>query len=190
MKRWSIFQLVTLVLLIPIFAFGVTKTLVDTDSAQTVTNKTITVPDVLTIGTPGTFPASTPQLRISGDDSSAFTDVGIIGFRHSSSSPTTDAARIVFNRGADGNAGVLDFYTQAAAASLTRRLRIDASGAILSGTTVNTNVGASELAFANAKYIRGVNAAGTDTIKIIGLNASDKVDIPTTLTRNNTNFTT
>lgn len=57
------------------------------------------------------------------------------------------------------------------------RLTLDSAGVLLLGTSVSTSAGAGEAVVANAKSLRGVNAAGTDTKPLIALNASDKVSI-------------
>lgn len=47
----------------------------------------------------------------------------------------------------------------------------------LIGHSLTTSVTAGDLALPNAKFIRAVNAAGNDTLRVIGLNSSNKVVI-------------
>lgn len=54
---------------------------------------------------------------------------------------------------------------------------LQTSSYALVGTSVTTSVGVGDVAVANAKYFRGVNALGTDTLRLIGLSSGNKVTI-------------
>ena len=55
----------------------------------------------------------------------------------------------------------------------TERVRISRSGLLLVGTTVEASAVAGDVVLANAKALRGVTAAGTDTAPLIGLTAGN-----------------
>ncbi len=57
------------------------------------------------------------------------------------------------------------------------RGRFSGGGILLVGAAIATNAAAGEVVLANAKSLRGVNAAGTDTKTLIELNATDQVVI-------------
>jgi hypothetical protein len=61
------------------------------------------------------------------------------------------------------------WYTQ----TITERMRLQ-DGALLLGTTVATNSTAGDVVIANARALRGVNAAGTNTFSLIQLDASNQ----------------
>lgn len=62
----------------------------------------------------------------------------------------------------------------------TRIMVFGSLGQVLVGTTVTTGAAAGEVVLANAKALRGVNAAGADTYPLIVLNASNFVQVGTT----------
>ena len=59
----------------------------------------------------------------------------------------------------------------------TERLRVTGGGIVAVGTTVTTSASAGEVVLANAKAVRGVNAAGSGTATLIKYNSSDYVSL-------------
>jgi hypothetical protein len=58
----------------------------------------------------------------------------------------------------------------------TTRLRVD-TGIVLIGTSVKTDAAAGDLVLANAKGLRGVNAAGNDTYRMIAMDANNIIQL-------------
>ncbi len=122
-----------------------------------------------TIGKTGTgFPSvSIPKLLIRSDNAVANEDLAYISFQRSNYNPNEDAARITFSRATAGEEGNLDFYTQNAAASLSRVMRLSYAGGVKIGSgTVNAARGMltyEPVVFANlGSYDNGTTAYCSD----------------------------
>lgn len=62
------------------------------------------------------------------------------------------------------------WYTQ----TTTERMRLQ-DGTLLLGTTVTTSATAGDIVIANARALRGVNAAGTNTVALVSLDVSNRL---------------
>lgn len=63
---------------------------------------------------------------------------------------------------------------KAAAGGPVELMRLLAGGPVMIGTTVNSGAGEYELVLPNAKNLRGLNAAGTSSLPLIGKDSSDR----------------
>lgn len=83
----------------------------------------------------------------------------------------------------DGSGGISIAGTHASAAlrfysgGTTERMRISSGGIVLINTTVTTSAAAGDMTLANGNWLRGVNAAGTDTKPIIRFSSANAVEI-------------